>query len=344
VLVMKAGEAVEDAPVRRLFAEPRAAYSRALMAAAPRLGEGGPRDIPAGPAVLRAEGVTVRFGGGGIWQRAPVTVVDGVSLTVAPGETLGLVGESGCGKSTLARAILRLGPLTDGKVEIAGTDVTRLAGRALRRIRHAAQMIFQDPYASLNPRLPAWEAVSEPAFIQNLVAPRDRRDLAADLVARTGLPRDCVDRYPHQFSGGQRQRLSIARALSARPRLIVADEPVSALDVSVARQVTDLMRQLQEEEGLAFLFISHDMAVVERMAHRIAVMKAGRIVEEGPAVQVLRDPQHAYTRALIAAVPVPDPTRRRGAPHPGKPVAEQSFDCHEAAIANGAVTNRETAP
>ena len=320
VVVLKDGAAVETAPVERLFAAPRAPYSQRLMAAAPRLGAGGPPPAASGAPVLEAEGVTVRFPGGGWFgaRRPGFTAVEDVSLQVAAGETLGLVGESGCGKSTLSRAVLRLGPLTAGRVRLAGTDVTRLTGRPLRRLRHHAQMIFQDPYSSLNPRLPAWEAVTEPAWLHGLVEARDRRDLAAELVARTGLPRDCVDRHPHQFSGGQRQRLSIARALSARPRVIVADEPVSALDVSVARQVTDLMRRLQEEDGLAFLFISHDIAVVERMSHRIAVMQAGRIVETGPAEQVLREPRHAYTRRLLASVPVPDPSRRR-APRPTLP-------------------------
>ena len=184
----------------------------------------------------------------------------------------------------------------------------------LRRARRDAQMIFQDPYASLNPRLPVHELVAEPARIHNIVTARQQRDLAASLVERVGLEADCIDRFPHQFSGGQRQRLCIARALSVKPKIIIADEPVSALDVSIARQVTDLLLELQRTEGLAFLFISHDMAVVERVSHRIAVMLAGEIVETGPTNEVLRNPRHAYTRQLLAAVPKPDPGMKAAAP------------------------------
>jgi peptide/nickel transport system ATP-binding protein/glutathione transport system ATP-binding protein len=264
--------------------------------------------------VLEVEGVSTRFAlRRGLLRRASAVInaVDDVSLSVAPGETLGLVGESGCGKTTLARTVLRLGPRHAGRIRIGGQDVSDLKGRALLPMRRMAQMVFQDPFASLNPRLPVWDLVTEPAHIHGLDTARDRRALAERLMEKVGLPADCIGRYPHQFSGGQRQRLCIARALSVEPRLIVADEPVSALDVSIARQVTDLIQDLQRRERLALLFISHDIAVVERVSHRIAVMFAGQIVETGPTDRVLSDPQHPYTQRLLAAVPTPDPARRR---------------------------------
>jgi ABC-type glutathione transport system ATPase component len=237
-------------------------------------------------------------------------VVTRVSLTIGKGETLGLVGESGCGKSTLARAILRLVEPNAGRITLAEHEITGLSPAQMRRERRHAQIVFQDPYASLNPRLPVLDLITEPALIHGRVTQANRRALAVALLAKVGLEPAAADRFAHQFSGGQRQRLCIARALSVSPSLIVADEAVSALDVSIARQVTDLMAQLQREEGLSFLFISHDIAVVERVSHRIAVMFAGQIVETGPTDLVLRNPQHPYTRRLLSAVPVPDPGRR----------------------------------
>ncbi|WP_048648197.1 ABC transporter ATP-binding protein [Nitratireductor soli] len=314
VVVMRHGVKEEEAPVEALFARPRATYSRLLMEATPKLGSGAPvlGTIPA--TVLEVTGLTTRFaarsgflGRGG----SAFTAVNNASLTLGAGETLGLVGESGCGKSTLARSILRLVEPDAGSVRLAGHDMMRLGRRQLRAARRDAQMIFQDPYASLNPRLPVHELVTEPARIHGLARPSECRDLAVSLVEKVGLEADAVDRFAHQFSGGQRQRLCIARALSARPRLIVADEAVSALDVSIARQVTDLMLALQQSDGVAFLFISHDIAVVERVSHRVAVMYGGEIVETGPTDAVLANPQHSYTQRLLSAVPRPDPARSR---------------------------------
>ncbi|HMQ57603.1 MAG TPA: ABC transporter ATP-binding protein, partial [Rhizobiaceae bacterium] len=298
VAVMRHGELVEDAEVSAFFAAPRHDYSRRLLAAAPKLGEGSPTAPPASEPVLEVEGLITRFRLGGGFLRAArhFEAVRGVSLTVGAGETLGLVGESGCGKSTLARSVLRLVEPSAGAIRLAGRDLSAMDRTTLLHARRDAQMVFQDPYASLNPRLPVSELVTEPAAIHGVVTRRHSRELAVSLLEKVGLEADAVDRYPHQFSGGQRQRLCIARALSVKPKLIVADEPVSALDVSIARQITDLLLELQRQEGLSFLFISHDIAVIERVSHRIAVMYQGEIVETAPAAAVLFSPQHAYTR------------------------------------------------
>jgi len=324
MVVLRQGECMEEGRVAQVFARPAAPYTRALMAAMPRLGAGGPRPVRPSEPVLEVEDLSVVFnlpgqsfaGHGARVHHA----VNGVSLRLGRGETLGLVGESGCGKSSLARAVLRLIPASGGRIRLAGQDITDLPADRLRPWRRQAQMVFQDPHASLNPRLPVCELVTEPALIHGAVSRTERRALAAEILAKVGIGPDALDRYPHQFSGGQRQRLCIARALSVRPALIVADEPVSALDVSVARQVTDLLLHLQESEGLSFLFISHDIAVIERMSHRIAVMRAGQIVETGSAAAVLGCPAHPYTRALLAAVPRPDPRRRRHSAEPSPPL------------------------
>ncbi|WP_422374867.1 ABC transporter ATP-binding protein [Roseibium sp.] len=324
VVVLKDGEKVEEADVFDLFQRPEAPYSRRLMAATPKLGDGSRTGAAEAQTVLSVEGLSTRFQTKArlFGKRDPgVLAVDNVSLHVRKGETLGLVGESGCGKSTLARSILRLIEPECGRVEIGGEVLTGLPQKALRASRKHAQMVFQDPFASLNPRLPVRDLVTEPARIHGVANAGGLRDFAASLVVRVGLEEDAIDRFPHQFSGGQRQRLCIARALSVSPKLIVADEAVSALDVSIARQITDLMLDLQKREGLSFLFISHDIAVVERVSHRIAVMYKGRVVETGPCEEVLRQPKHAYTRQLLAAVPNPDPARRRLAvptPEPDK--------------------------
>ncbi len=314
VVVMRHGVKEEEAGVEDLFARPQAAYSRQLMEATPRLGAGAPRLLSVRNTILEVNGLTTRFAGKrSILGRSgkAFTAVNNASLTLRAGETLGLVGESGCGKSTLARSILRLVEPVEGTVRIAGHDMMQLDRQGLRAARRDAQMVFQDPYASLNPRLPVHELITEPARIHGMVRPSDCRDMAVSLVERVGLEADAVDRFPHQFSGGQRQRLCIARALSVKPRLIVADEAVSALDVSIARQVTDLMLDLQRSDGLAFLFISHDIAVVERVSHRVAVMFAGEIVETGLTDDVLSNPQHAYTKRLLSAVPRADPSLRK---------------------------------
>jgi peptide/nickel transport system ATP-binding protein/glutathione transport system ATP-binding protein len=313
VVVLRLGVCEEQGPVDRIFAAPKADYTRLLMAATPKLGSGAPKPLRNPEPILKVEAISVRFPvqrrllpGGDLDFHA----VSNVSLTIGQGETLGLVGESGCGKSTLARAVLRLIEPDGGRITLAGRDFTGLSAKELRRERQHAQIVFQDPYASLNPRLPVIDLITEPALIHGRVTRKDQRALAEALLAKVGLEAAAADRFAHQFSGGQRQRLCIARALSVAPSLIVADEAVSALDVSIARQVTDLMAQLQRDEGLSFLFISHDIAVVERVSHRIAVMFAGQIVETGPTDLVLRNPQHPYTRRLLSAVPVPDPSRR----------------------------------
>lgn len=313
VVVLRLGVCEEQGPVDRIFAAPTADYTRLLMAATPKLGSGAPKPLRNPAPILQAEALSVRFPvqrslfpGGDLDFHA----VSNVSLTIGKGETLGLVGESGCGKSTLARAVLRLIEPDGGRLTLAGRDFTGLSAKDLRHARQHAQIVFQDPYASLNPRLPVIDLITEPAMIHGRVTRENQRELAEALLAKVGLEAAAANRFAHQFSGGQRQRLCIARALSVSPSLIVADEAVSALDVSIARQVTDLMAQLQRDEGLSFLFISHDIAVVERVSHRIAVMFAGQIVETGPTDLVLRNPQHPYTRRLLSAVPVPDPGRR----------------------------------
>ncbi|MBZ5702423.1 MAG: ATP-binding cassette domain-containing protein [Acidobacteriia bacterium] len=243
-------------------------------------------------------------GAGGTAAAARFTAVDGVSFALAPGETLAVVGESGCGKTTLARMVLRLVEADAGELRFAGTDLRAAHGEKLRALRRQMQMVFQDPYASLNPRMRVGEIVGEPLAIHEAKQPRtERRERAVEILRRVGLGADALDRYPHEFSGGQRQRIGIARALILRPKLVVADEPVSALDVSVGAQVLLLLQELQSEFGLTYLFISHSLPVVAQMATRIAVMRAGQFVEVGRAEQVLERPEHAYTRELLAAVP-----------------------------------------
>ncbi len=244
--------------------------------------------------------------------RGHVRAVDDVSLTVAAGETVGLVGESGCGKTTLGRAVIRLVEPTGGTIRFEGEDLTRLRGAALRAKRRHFQMIFQDPFSSLNPRLTVGESIGEALDLHRLTPTREaRRQRIGELLAGVGLDAAHAERFPHEFSGGQRQRIGIARALAVEPRLIVCDEPVSALDVSVQAQVVNLLRDLQRDRGLAYLFISHDLAVVEHLSHRIVVMYLGRIVEVGPAKELCRTPRHPYTQALISAVPVVDPDAKR---------------------------------
>ncbi len=316
VVVMRDGAKVEEAGVVQLFAAPAQDYSRMLVGALPRLGEAaGPAPPAVAEPVLRVRNLVKRFPiRRGLLKSVVgnVHAVENVSFDVGAGETLALVGESGCGKSTTGRALMKLVEPSAGTVEIAGRDVTALSGRAMQPVRRDIQMIFQDPYASLNPRLSALDLITEPLVIhQPEIAEQERWDRAAGLLRRVGLDAEHLDRFPHQFSGGQRQRLCIARAQCLGPRIIVADEPVSALDASVQAQVIELMRELQAELGIAYLFISHDMGVVERMSHRVAVMYLGQIVEIGPTKTILRDPRHPYTRRLLAAVPRRDPANRR---------------------------------
>jgi oligopeptide/dipeptide ABC transporter ATP-binding protein len=240
-----------------------------------------------------------------------VYAVDGVSFSIGEGETLGLVGESGCGKSTVARTVLRLIEPTAGSIVLEGKDVTRLGKKAMRPFRRQMQMIFQDPFSSLNPRMSAADIVGEPLTVHGLARGRDKDDAVAGLFDQVGLRRAQMKSFPHEFSGGQRQRISIARALALNPRLIVADEPVSALDVSIQAQVINLMMDLQREKRLSYLFIAHDLAVVEHISHRIAVMYLGKIVEYAEKKTLFTQPKHPYTEALLSAVPVPNPKLRR---------------------------------
>lgn len=264
--------------------------------------------------LLRVENLAQRFPiYGGLLQRVTghVNAVDKVSFEIHEGETLGLVGESGCGKSTVGKAVLKLYESSSGSIHIDGTDVTHLSLRQMRPYRRQIQTVFQDPFSSLNPRLRAGYIVGEPLTIHGLASGKEKTRLVAEMFERVGLRPDQMDRFPHEFSGGQRQRLSIARALAVKPRLIVADESVSALDVSIQASVINLMVRLQQEMGLSFLFISHDMSVIEHVSHRVAVMYLGRIVEISERSKVFAFPQHPYTAALLSAVPVPDPSVKR---------------------------------
>ncbi|MDB5529162.1 MAG: transporter ATP-binding protein [Devosia sp.] len=323
VLVMKDGRAVEAGPVRNIFAMPKAPYTQALLAAVPRLGEMTGTTMPkrsvrtseqtAPKEVVEVDNLTVRFDiRSGFFGRVErrVHAVEGIGFKMFAGETLALVGESGCGKSTTGKALLNLVPFT-GDVRIAGTHTQGLRTDQMKPVRRDIQMIFQDPFASLDPRMRVGDLVAEPLRIHGLATGSELTDRVAYLFKRVGLSADLLERYPHEFSGGQRQRICIARALSLSPKIIVADESVSALDVSIQAQVLDLLQDIQNETGIAYLFISHDMGVVEQISHRVAVMYLGRFVEVGTRAQVFDNPQHPYTKALIAAVPVPDPTREK---------------------------------
>ncbi len=261
-------------------------------------------DEKAPEELLRLTGVKKYFGGHGFRTKGAVRAVDGIDFVVRKGETVGLVGESGSGKSTLARLAMRLLDPTEGRVSIGGQDVTKLRGRRLRPVRRKIQMVFQDPQASLNPRQSVGTILSTPFRAQGI---KPTRAQLIELLQQVGLSEEHLERYPHEFSGGQRQRIGIARALAVKPDLLVCDEPVSALDVSVQAQVLNLLADLRDELGLSYVLVAHDLAVVRQVADRLAVMYLGTIVEEGPAADVYANPAHPYTRALLSAVPVPEP-------------------------------------
>ncbi len=334
VVVMFRGNKVEEGPVTEIFENPQQDYTKALLAAVPRLGEMTGRDAPEPMRLMRAGEAAVpepaaarkpepllevrhlctRFPvKGGLLRRtvAQVHAVEDVSFTLNAGETLSLVGESGSGKTTAGRSVLRLVEPTSGQVQLAGQDIIAMEPGELRRARRNMQMIFQDPFASLDPHMRLYDQIEEPMLNYGIGNRAEREARIAGLFDRVELPRSFMRRYPHEMSGGQRQRIAIARALALNPRLVVADEAVSALDVSVQAQVLNLLMELQRELGIAMLFISHDMAVVERVSHQVAVMYLGRIVEIGSRRQVFENPQHSYTRQLMSAVPVADPRQKK---------------------------------
>ncbi|WP_431822817.1 dipeptide ABC transporter ATP-binding protein [Burkholderia sp. F1] len=359
VLVMYRGEKVEEGESERIFMAPAHRYTRALLAAVPRLGSmqgtdapekfpllkveaaapangtapapagaaiaevagdakgaavlAQPRVDPHAPPILRVRDLVTRFPvRSGLFGRVSqyVHAVERVSFELRAGETLALVGESGCGKSTTGRSLLRLVESQSGSIEFDGRDISALKGPDLQALRRNIQFIFQDPFASLNPRLTVGFSIMEPLLVHGVASGAVAQERVDWLLDKVGLPAEAARRYPHEFSGGQRQRIAIARALALNPKVVIADESVSALDVSVQAQIVNLMLDLQRELGVAYLFISHDMAVVERVSHRVAVMYLGQIVEIGPRRAVFEAPQHPYTKKLMSAVPVADPARR----------------------------------
>nr|WP_269212030.1 glutathione ABC transporter ATP-binding protein GsiA [Lelliottia nimipressuralis] len=337
VLVMYQGEAVETGSVEQIFHAPEHPYTKALLAAVPRLGAMNGSDLPRrfpllspgvaqseeteqdtvvpGEPILQVRDLVTRFPlRGGLLNRVKreVHAVENVSFDLWPGETLALVGESGCGKSTTGRALLRLVDSQEGSITFNGERIDTLPASKLQHLRRDIQFIFQDPYASLDPRQTVGYSIMEPLRVHGLLKGEEGQRRVAWLLERVGLKPEHAWRYPHEFSGGQRQRICIARALALNPKVVIADESVSALDVSIRAQIINLLLDLQRELGIAFLFISHDMAVVERISHRVAVMYMGQIVEIGPRRAVFENPQHPYTRKLMAAVPVADPAHRHG--------------------------------
>lgn len=332
VVVMYRGNKVEEGPVEQIFKDPQHSYTQSLLAAVPKLGEMTGKDLPepmrlfgdekaerkpiegTNEPLLEVKNLVTRFPvKGGILRRtiANVHAVEDVSFKLMKGRTLALVGESGCGKSTVGRSLLRLVEPKSGEVSIAGQDIIAMSPEELRAARGDMQMVFQDPFASLNPQMLLMDQVAEPMRNYGTHSGEDLQKRVEMLFDRVELPRSFLRRYPHELSGGQRQRVAIARALALNPKLIIADEAVSALDVSVQAQVLNLMMELQAELGLSFLFISHDMAVVERVSHDVGVMYLGRLVEIGPRRKVFEAPQHAYTQALMKAVPIADPSQRK---------------------------------
>ena len=348
VCVMKDGAYVEEGSVEDVFDRPQTDYTRALLAAIPRLDrlDRGGRPTPSAvaadaPVVVRGEDVKVWFpiGGGLLAKPRPLRAVDGVSFEIRQGETLGVVGESGCGKSTLSRAVLNLLPPgggdLGGKVTVLGRDITHADRETMRAARKDLQIVFQDPLASLDPRMPIGDSIAEPLQVFRPGLSRDdRRAAAAAMMTRCGLAADLVNRYPHELSGGQNQRVGIARAMILEPKLVICDEAVSALDVSIRAQIIDLLIDLQKQMGMAMMFISHDLAVVREISHRVMVLYLGRVMELATREQLYEDPRHPYTRALLSAAPIPDPkverTRKRvrltgEPPSPMDPLAALRF-------------------
>jgi len=333
VVVMHNGKKMEEGTVHEIFNNPQHEYTKSLLAAVPKLGEMASRKYPepmrllgqkktkalkpivgTNEPLLKVNNLVTRYPvKGGMLRRtvARVHAVEDVSFTIMKGKTLSLVGESGCGKSTVGRSLIRLVEPTSGDVNLEGQNILSLNPKDMREARSNIQMVFQDPFASLNPTLTLFDQVAEPLRNFGTNNPGELRVKIGDLFDRVKLPRSFIRRYPHELSGGQRQRIAIARALALNPSLIVADEPVSALDVSVQAQVLNLMMELQVELGLSYLFISHDMAVVERVSHDVGVMYLGRLVEIGPRPSIFRNPQHPYTQDLLKAVPIADPDKRK---------------------------------
>ena len=299
IVVMEKGLVVEQGQPKQIFDNPQHPYTQKLLAAIPS-GQKAAGTVAPEP-LIRIDNLRTWFTPSG--GAEPVKAVDGVSLDIHRGEVLGLVGESGSGKSTLGRSILRLVPITGGRIAFEDTELSALAGKPLKQFRHRMQMIFQDPYASLNPRMTVYDTLSEPLLLHGLVRKADLDRAIRELMDNVGLARAFVRKYPHEFSGGQRQRIAIGRALATRPEFMVADEPVSALDVTIQAQILDLLADLTKEYGLTMLFISHDLAVIRQIADRIAVMYHGKLVEEGPTAQVFETPREDYTRSLLAAIP-----------------------------------------
>ena len=299
IVVMEKGKVVESGEPKAIFDNPQHPYTQKLLAAIPSGQKAA--DTVAPDALIRIEKLRTWFTPTA--GAEPVKAVDDVSLEIHRGEVLGLVGESGSGKSTLGRSILRLVPITDGQIHFEDTELSSLEGRSLKQFRHRMQMIFQDPYASLNPRMTVYDTLAEPLLLHGLVNKAGLDQAIRELMDNVGLARAFVRKYPHEFSGGQRQRIAIGRALATRPEFIVADEPVSALDVTIQAQILDLLAELTKEYGLTMLFISHDLAVIRQIADRIAVMYHGKLVEEGSTAQVFETPSDDYTRSLLAAIP-----------------------------------------
>jgi peptide/nickel transport system ATP-binding protein len=312
IMVMRNGKVVETGTVREVFSTPKHPYTKQLLAAVPSLGTGEARVLESAPQaepVLKLQDVAIEYPKRG---RIPAfRAAEGVSLEIYPGEILGLVGESGSGKTTIGRAAVGLLPIAEGTLIAAGHDISKATDRDLRPIRRKTGIVFQDPGSSLNPRMPIGQSIGEPLLLNGEAKGADLDRRVEKLLDQVELPRSYRNRYPHELSGGQRQRVGIARALALGPDLLVADEPTSALDVSVQARFLTLLQELQQQLNFACLFISHDLAVVDLLSHRIAVMHRGKIVEQGPRDEILRNPKEAYTQRLIAAVPVPDPERQR---------------------------------